>query len=195
MSRKQRTAVGIPLLAAAVFVAAPRLWGHVPPGVTLVDGKMTGGGSIFTGPNDVVNDRDGNPVYGGAEIRITHGFQLHCNPNHVPNNLQINIHTAGGTNRFHLEMLGDAACWDDPSITPNPPDAPFDHYFGFGLGRYNGDPGYCAKWIFTDAGEPGTNDFIKYFVIWHCSTDRTILGISEPGHPLRKGNHQAHSLN
>lgn len=134
---------------------------------------MTGGGSIF--------DSDGVEVlYTG---RTTHGFELNCEPRNS-DNLQINW----GGNRFHLMDVTYADCPDDPDIEPNPPDADFDTYIGVGLGRYNGERGYCAEWTFTDAGEPGVADTAS-IVITDCG-GTLILSVSGP---LTFGNHQAHS--
>jgi hypothetical protein len=161
---------------------------------------MTGGGSIFLGPGDLVN---GQTPPSGMTIRITHGFELHCSTDIVPNNLEINIHEPGGDlrGRFHVELLTYAACWDDPSISPNPPAADFDHYFGFAVGRYNGAAGYCAQWLFTDAGERGDQDRIKYLRIWtgdgcgSAGAFQHVVTVEEPGHTLTFGNHQAHKEN
>jgi uncharacterized repeat protein (TIGR01451 family) len=101
--------------------------------------RITGGGTIGS-------DR---------EPRVTHGFELHCNANQLPNRLEVNW----GGNKFHLLKLTNAICTDDPSIVPNPPRAACDTYHGWGEGRYNGVKGYTAEWIFTDAGEPGVNDW------------------------------------
>ena len=144
-------------------------------------GRMTGGGSIFTDISD-----SGVP----PGTRITHGFELHCDYNRKPNNLEINIHGITSS-RFHLEQLTFALCTDDPTITPNPPAAPFDTYEGQGTGRYNGQPGATAEWIFTDAGEPGTSDRIKRLII-RDANGTTVLLIPEDGHTLTFGNHQAH---
>lgn len=197
-SKRRVIALGLPILAVSLVIFGSYLWAHVPPGVTLVPGRMTGGGSIFLSGPDLVF---GQPA-DGAEIRVTHGFEVHCSPDIVPNNLQINIHKPNGEGgKFHLELLTFAACWDDPSIEPNPPAAPFDHYFGFGVGRFNGNAGYCAQWLFTDAGERGTEDRIKYLRIWTgdgCGTAGPFDGVvtvEEPGHPLTFGNHQAHKEN
>ncbi len=151
-----------------------------PPSTVSRGGRMTGGGSIFTSfPPDTP---------GG--IRVTHGFELHCNVNRKPNNLEINW---DGGNQFHLENLTFANCTDDPTITPNPPNAPFDTYEGKGTGRFNRQPGFCAEWIFTDAGEPGINDRIKKLIIKDCSTGVPVLSVPGPnGHTLTYGNHQAH---
>ena len=51
---------------------------------------MTGGGSIFTA--------DGT--------RVTHGFELHCDPNISPNKLEVNF----DGNSFHLEQLTYVNC-------------------------------------------------------------------------------------
>ncbi|PYQ67730.1 MAG: hypothetical protein DMF54_03455, partial [Acidobacteria bacterium] len=78
-------------------------------------GRMTGGGSVFTKANG----------------RVTHGFELHCDPEVGPNNLEINW---GPGNHFHLEDLTSAVCTDDPNIAPPPPPAGFDTYNGTGTG-------------------------------------------------------------
>jgi hypothetical protein len=138
--------------------------------------RMTGGGSVFTESID--------PELG--EIRVTHGFELHCDPAAVPNNLQINWEKG---NRFHLEELLTAECFDDPEINPHPPTAPFDTYVGTGTGRYNGEPGATAEWTFTDAGEPGTVDQIVSLVIRDAGGS-VVLTVEEEF--LTFGNHQAH---
>lgn len=152
-----------------------------PPSTVSRGGRMTGGGSIFTSANDT-----GVP----PGTRITHGFELHCNANKKPNNLEINIH-APVNGQFHLENLTFANCTDDPTITPSPPKAPFDTYEGKGTGRYNRQPGATAEWIFTDAGEPGVNDRIKKLIIRDAGGN-VIVNVPQPGHTLTYGNHQAH---
>jgi hypothetical protein len=129
---------------------------------------MTGGGSVF----------------GKGSQRVTHGFELHCDPEVGPNNLEVNW--AG--NHFHMEELLTAVCSDDPSIAPPPPPAGFDTYVGTGTGRCNGVAGASISFTFTDAGEPGTKDTAT-FDITGCPD---IGGISVSG-PLKKGNHQAHA--
>jgi Dictyostelium (slime mold) repeat len=135
---------------------------------TCVSGRMTGGGSVF----------------GKGTQRVTHGFELHCDPEVGPNNLEVNW--AG--NHFHMEELLTATCSDDPNIEPPPPQAGFDTYVGTGTGRCNGVAGATISFTFTDAGEPGTQD-IATFEITGCPD---IGGISVSG-PLKKGNHQAHA--
>ncbi|GFO96009.1 uncharacterized protein) Fragment, partial [groundwater metagenome] len=74
-----------------------------------------------------------------------------------------------------------------PAITPNPPAAGFDTYVGTGTGRYNGVSGFKAEWTFTDAGEPGKNDFAK--IVIKDASSNVILSVSGK---LNNGNHQAH---
>lgn len=140
---------------------------------------MTGGGSVFTANGSAVE-------YAGSfdqNGRVTHGFELRCEGR--PNNLQINW--LG--NRFHLTNLESAVCLDNPQIEPDPPGATFDTYVGSGSGRLNGELGYCANWIFTDAGEPGVPDTATIEIL-NCRTSEVILQVSGP---LTFGNHQAHS--
>jgi hypothetical protein len=129
---------------------------------------MTGGGSIL-------ND---DPQ------RTTHGFELHCDVNDLPNRLQINW---GGGKRFHLDTLTEAFCFDDPRFAPNPPDAGFDTYVGKGIGRYEGRPGASAEWTFTDAGEPGIEDTARIKV-----TDAGGNVVLDVFGAVMHGNQQAH---
>ncbi|HEY3059317.1 MAG TPA: hypothetical protein VGL99_10120 [Chloroflexota bacterium] len=133
--------------------------------------RMTGGGSIFT------------PI-AGAQTRVTHGFELHCNRNDDPNRLEINWSANGVENNFHLGDLTSATCSDDPAIIPNPPGANFDTYVGTGTGTCNGLPA-SISFRLTDAGEPGTSDTAQYTISGSCSLSTAIL-------PLIFGNHQAH---
>ncbi len=151
-----------------------------PPSTVSRGGRMTGGGSILTS----------SPPDTPGGIRITHGFELHCNVNKKPNNLEINIHDSANS-QFHLDNLTFANCTDDPTITPNPPNAPFDTYEGKGTGSYNRQPGATAEWIFTDAGEPGINDRIRKLII-RDNSGAVVLFVPDPGHTLTYGNHQAH---
>ena len=137
---------------------------------TLVSkGRMTGGGSIFT----------------DSGMRVTHGFELHCDPADNPNNLEVNW---GPGDRFHLETLTFAECTDDPTIDPNPPAAPFDTYRGKGTGRYDNKPGATAEWKLTDAGEPGRNDTFSLTV--RDANGTVVLTFQDKY--LTYGNHQAH---
>jgi hypothetical protein len=141
----------------AAFVLAP----IVP---VVAQGRMTGGGSVFAG-----------------SLRVTHGFELHCNVSQGPNNLEVNW---GKGNNFHLTNLASASCTDDPAIAPPPPNAGFDTYTGSGTGLCNGLAA-TATWTFTDAGEPGKNDTAKINITGGCS-------LSVSGN-LNSGNQQAHA--
>src|SRR3989344_1681260 len=79
-------------------------------------GRMTGGGSYF-------------PINGDSLLtkntRITHGFNLHCNPLVVPNRLEVNWAGTGknkaAENNFHLTSLTSASCINDPDIDEQAP--------------------------------------------------------------------------
>lgn len=131
-------------------------------------GRMTGGGSVYT----------------RAGVRVTHGFELHCDATVTPNNLQINWDKG---NKFHLETLTSALCTDDPAIAPTPPNAGFDTYKGTGTGKFNGVPGYTAEWTFTDAGEPGKKDLAT--IVIKDPANAVVLSVSGL---LKVGNQQAH---
>jgi hypothetical protein len=126
---------------------------------------MTGGGSVFTAKG----------------IRVTHGFEIHCDVADVPNRLEINW---DGGNNFHLETLTSAFCFTDPKINSGHPNAPFNTYIGARSGKLNGVAGADAAWTFTDAGEPGKNDMATITI-----TVLTVSGF------LDKGNQQAHTDN
>jgi hypothetical protein len=135
--------------------------------IPLEDGRMTGGGSFFNSG------------------RFTHGFELHCDPNNLPNNLEINWR--GSSNAFHLTSLTSATCTDDPALSPLPRPAPFDTYMGVGVGTLNGVPGAVITFTFTDAGEPGTSDLADISIVPPGGgTPIAVSGL------LRFGNHQAH---
>jgi hypothetical protein len=113
-----------------------------------VQGRFTGGGSIFTSTGD----------------RVTHGFELHCSTSDTPNNLEVNV----GANNFHLDTLTSVTCSIDSAgvaiIT------------GTGTGTYNNVAGATISFTFTDAGEPGTSDFASYLI--KDSNGNTVLSAS-----------------
>lgn len=153
----------------AVLLVSISMLTSIAAACVITEGRMTGGGSVFNGT-----------------LRVTHGFELHCDTSDLPNNLEVNW--AG--NSFHLDTLTQVACYDDPAISPNPPSAPFDTYYGQGIGSYNGVPGAFAMWIFTDAGEPGTSDTAT-IKIWDVHGTQ-VLNVTNN---LDKGNQQAHKDN
>jgi len=130
-----------------------------------VDGRMTGGGSVFT----------------GSGVRVTHGFELHCDIADLPNNLEINW---GKGNNFHLTSLTNANCFDDPLINPGHPKTLFDTFVGTGVGKLNGVPGATVQFTFTDAGEPGKDDTATISI-----NGGAVLNVTGN---LKNGNQQAH---
>jgi len=156
---------------------------EVTPGPSAQEGRITGGGYI----TDTVNG------YG----KVTFGYELHCDPGIVPNNLEVNW---GGTGRgskadpgqnFHLETLVSAQCFDNPSINQTPPpSAPFDTYVGIGTGTLNGVSGYTAVWTLVDAGEPGTSD--TFTIKIYNPSGGLVLDASGT---LGGGNNQTHTEN
>lgn len=137
--------------------------------VKVVKGRMTGGGSMFTSEG----------------MRVTHGFELHCDASEMPNNLEVNW---GKGHKFHLMALTSAFCTDDPTIDEPPPVAGFDTYKGKGTGRYNGVPGATIEFTFTDAGEPGKKDVATIEI-----TDAGGTVQLDVSGNLKNGNHQAHA--
>jgi hypothetical protein len=133
------------------------------------EGRMTGGGKCTV-----------------EGIKVTHGFELHCNPSEEPNNLEVNWSVDGETGSHHLDELTDAACSDVPGYNEGQPVAGFDTYFGVGTGSYDGVPGATAEWTFTDKGEPGKNDTLDLII---RDKDKVVL---EAHCTLEQGNHQAH---
>jgi len=132
-----------------------------------LDGRMTGGGSVF--------EADGT--------RVTHGFELHCDTEDVPNRLEINW----SGHHFHLETLVSAFCYKHPTINAGHPTNIFNTYVGYGTGRLDGGGGASARWTFTDAGEPGKNDMATIAI--KDSLGKVVLTVSGK---LDSGNQQAH---
>lgn len=180
------TSLGIGALALTVLFTTsplqPAAAHECPPDAVscFVEGRMTGGGRI-----DTSNIR-WPPTPG---IIVTHGFELHCDASQLPNGFQVNWNGIAdvGSNRFHLETLEDVLCWDDPNISSNPPNAPFDTLSAHGYGRYNGQSGAFIFIKLTDAGEPGKNDEATIVVYDKFG----ILQLDVTGN-LKYGNHQAH---
>ena len=158
------------------FTYVPRSATNVAGAVTTVtisiktvSWRMTGGGSVYT----------------TAGARVTHGFELHCDVTALPNNIEVNW---GKSDRFKLDKVLSARCFDDPAIAAKPPVVPFDTYVGTGIGSYNGKPGATITWTFTDAGEPGKNDSATMVI--KDASGRVVLTVSGN---LKSGNQQAHA--
>ncbi len=154
-----------PTHTATVIHVATATNTPVPPTKTptsaTLQGRFTGGGSIFT----------------SAGVRVTHGFELYCSLSQGPNNLEINW--AG--NRFHLDQLTSVSCSlvnGVPTIT------------GTGTGTYNGQPGATITFTFNDAGEPGRNtDFASITIKVGSTTVLQASGLLDSGnqqfHPAK----------
>ncbi len=164
------------------------------------EGRMTGGGSIFVTIN-------------GQNVRVTHGFQLHCAqpPAEINNRLQINIHNPVNSN-FHLLTLVSVDCRDvgDPPFQA-PPTAPIDTMIGVGLGRFSGDFGGVSyrkadarvNFILTDGGpekgEPGLFDTFTVVITVldknqdGNANDPVVVLDSNGAKLLDRGNHQSHT--
>jgi hypothetical protein len=130
-------------------------------------GRMTGGGSVFTSNG----------------IRVTHGFELHCDKTDVPNSLEINW----PGNTFHMNLLASAVCTNTAAVQA-PPNAPFDTFTGTGTGKLNNVPGASIVFTLVDGGEPGTKDTAAYII--KDSNGNTVLTVGTT--LLTKGNQQAH---
>lgn len=145
------------------------------------NGRMTGGGSIFTTAGD-------SP--GGGQ-RVTHGFNIRCDATDPRQTLEVNWKDAAGKEHaFHMLDLTWALCLDDPNIAPNNPPAGFDTFIGKGAGKYDGVDGATIEFTFTDAGEPGTGDTAAYLI--RDVDGNVVLSVSVKF--LTKGNHQAHKV-
>jgi len=150
-------------------------------------GRMTSGGSVFLNPPSA-KINNGSKISLDA-IRVTHGFELHCDPSQVPNNLEINWPGANnGSNNFHLDTLTSAKCTDDPNVDQRPPAAPFDTLVGAGTGKFNNVAGATIEFTLVDGGEPGTKDQAAYLI----KDKNGVTVLSVPLTYLTFGNHQAH---
>jgi len=143
-------------------------------------GYFTGGGRVNLNATSPTHNADISIPYAGEIIdKVTHGFQLHCDSNSGPNNLEVNWLGF----QFHLEQLENALCYDDGTINeppaqtegdPNSRKPTLDVYYGEGYGRYDGQCGAYAKWVMDDNGEPGKIDQIVSMVIWDKDGDLVL---------------------
>lgn len=143
--------------------------------------RMTGGGSVFVDSNTEV------VINGGVDpFRVTHGFEIHCGaPPPKPNNLEVNW----PSHRFHMDVLTLGTCVCDPAfLPPDNPDAGFNEFIGAGTGKLDGVEGASIVFVFTDQGEPGTND-TEQMTIFDPSHSAVL---SFPKTNLTFGNQQAH---
>jgi hypothetical protein len=164
-SRMNNLKTGGCLIIAMVVVRAALA--SIGGGGGNLPGRMTGGGSIISNG-----------------LRVTHGLTLNCDATQNPQRLEVNW--AG--NRFHLQQLNTAFCSNNPSINAGQPSAAFNTYTGSGVGRFNGVSGATIDFLFTDAGEPGTEDSASYTI--HDADGNLVLTASGN---LDNGNQQAHN--
>lgn len=135
--------------------------------------RMNGGGRVNPALSTLnpVPPGTGNKNIPGTYI-LTHGFELHCNPQAKPNHLEVNFpHPKFGYEvTFHMDKLDNVLCVNNFTVAPNPPPNPpgpvEDTYTGVGEGRLfqtNGSPkgldgcGATAWWTFTDGDTQGTS--------------------------------------
>ena len=141
-------------------------------------GRFTGGGSTSSIDLD------------GGKVRVTQGMELHCRTSDLPNNLEVNW---GPGNRFHLGALTSVGCFDDPAITPNPPDANIDTMIATGTGSCNGVAWATIAFTLKDAGEPGTSDSASLAITCPAASGVSGLTVCGTGSKVNKGNLQAHN--
>ena len=129
-------------------------------------GRMTGGGRIL---NDTA----------------TYGFELHCSPDSLPNNLEVNFPTADGEVAFHLDALTGVVCSDNGD--PTPPAADFNTLTATGTGHTTGACTGAATISFelVDNGEPSADDTVDFTITYACGSFST-------GGAVQGGNIQAH---
>jgi hypothetical protein len=190
---RPRISIAVGLLLAAGAVASctdhqavapstlrPNFGGEQPPpcdpkkGDCDVNGRMTGGGGSI----------------GVGGILITRGLTLHCDIL-LSNNLEINW----PNNKWHLDKpITSAVCIDDPTISPEPPPAPFDTFNGEAIGSLNGVDGSFIQFTFVDAGEPGGQNDKAGIQIWAPGADPSVDApvLNLPLTFTDRGNLQAH---
>lgn len=171
------------LSAASLASLVQTALANTCPPRTCVDGRMTGGGKLAIAGNE------------HGTTQVTHGFELYCNINNGPNNLQINwFDAAGNENHFHLESLISSnisiVCYDDPNAIQKPPTAPLDTFQAQGIGKLNGVDGATIYFELKDAGEPGSSDWTSFVI--EDADGNEVLHVNGL---LNQGNHQAHKVN
>jgi hypothetical protein len=143
--------------------------------------RMTGGGSVIVDLAAAMQ-----VTVNGDPIKVTHGFEIHCNSPNKNNNIEINW---PGPHHFHLDTLtlGTCVC-NSHLLPPENPDAGFNEFIGAGTGKLDGTTGASIVFDFTDQGEPGTND-TEAITIFDSSGSPVL---SFPTTNITFGNQQAH---
>jgi hypothetical protein len=146
---------------------------------------MTGGGMIAVGTGPTPTGTPpvtGTPPSAGVE-RVQHSFELSCDETQGANHLEVRW----GQNHFRLERITEVLCADDPNITGQQPRTGFDTIHGTGSGALNGEAGATIAFTFSDAGEPGRDDWAQITI--HDADGDIVLYVFGT---LEGGNHQAH---
>lgn len=119
-----------------------------------------------------------------ANSAASHGFELGCSATSNHKTLEVNW----GGNQFHLTSITSSTCYMDTAFgSPNPPAAGFNTLVMTGTGTYDGQSGATVQAIFTDAGEPGTNDQAMIVMTYNGTV---VLNV--PFATIATGNQQAH---
>lgn len=194
---RSRLMMGLGMLVAVAGFAGcstQEAAGPLAPEVVLNGGEdpcpTTTSGVLAEGGTETCEVTNGRMTGGGGQIQVggvyvSRGFTIHCDIT-LSNNVEVNW----GGNHWHLDKpLTGAACTDDPSISPEPPAAPFDTFYGEGVGRLNGVAGSAIRFIFADAGEPGGRNDRAQIQIF--APDGTVV-LDIPMSFLDRGNLQAH---
>ena len=126
--------------------------GHIRA-FAVASGTCVYGGGFTLPPGARMKGSFEAPASTPADATADVNISLHCAASVTPNRLEASWKDAAGkTHRFHLLSETDAACSDDPTITPNPSNASFDTLGGHGTGAYDGTTGASADWQFKDGG-------------------------------------------
>ena len=159
------------------------------------DERMTGGGSIFENPiisgtsntSNTSNPKIEVDINGTVDpTRVTHGYEIECG---APPPKQQNLEVNWPGHHFHLETLTLGTCVCDPTLLPPANhDAGFNKFTGAGTGKLDGVEGASIVFVFTDQGEPGTNDTESMTIF--DPGGNVVLNFNTA--PLTFGNQQAH---
>lgn len=135
-----------------------------------ISGRMTGHGHFIS------------PTYGKVQWEFRNSV---CNANRFPD-----LKVEWGGNKFRLTSYSSPLTCLDTPVSEGQPKAGFDTIVGQGAGTLNGAPA-TATFRFTDAGEPGRNDFGSVRIV---DADGDVVLEFTDQKASAGGNHQAHRL-
>jgi hypothetical protein len=135
-----------------------------------VQGRMTGHGHFIS------------PTYGKVQWEFRNSI---CNANRFPD-----LKVEWGRNKFRLTSYSSPLTCVDTPVSEGQPRAGFDTIIGQGAGTLNGKPA-TASFTFTDAGEPGRNDFGSVRIMDANGVEVLKFTDEKAG---AGGNHQAHRV-